>query len=104
MEISYFEFFSLIIVLSVRFNIVYYLDPIRSDLEVVLTSMFDNLFHPQCSDPKPGSHLEVVEVFINAAISTSDSMSFEDFRKWCTLLPAVRKYLGSLFMPSDSGF
>ncbi|KAK6126432.1 hypothetical protein DH2020_039820 [Rehmannia glutinosa] len=75
----------------------------RSDLEVVLTSMLDNLFHQQCSEPKAGSHQEIVEVFNNAANFTSDSMSFEDFQKWCTLVPAVRKYLGSLLMPSDSG-
>ncbi|KAK6126467.1 hypothetical protein DH2020_039803 [Rehmannia glutinosa] len=75
----------------------------RSDLEVVLMSMLDNLFHQQCSEPKAGPHQEIVEVFINAANFTSDSMSFEDFQKWCALLPAVRKYLGSLLMPSDSG-
>ncbi|KAL0344822.1 UNVERIFIED_CONTAM: hypothetical protein Sradi_4313500 [Sesamum radiatum] len=75
----------------------------RNDLEVVLTSMLDNLFHRQSSETKAGSDQEIVMVFINAANFTSDSMSLEDFRKWCTLLPAVRKYLGSLLMPSDSG-
>ncbi|KAI3447425.1 hypothetical protein Pfo_004090 [Paulownia fortunei] len=75
----------------------------RFDLEVVLTSMLENLFHQQCSEPKAGSHQEIVDVFINAANFTSDSLSFEDFQKWCTLLPAVRKYLGGLLMPSDSG-
>ncbi|KAH6797566.1 TLD-domain containing nucleolar protein [Perilla frutescens var. hirtella] len=69
----------------------------RSDLEAVLTSIFNNLFHQQCSDGKQ------IEVFINAANPTSDSMSFEDFQKWCAHLPAVRKYLGSLLTPSDSG-
>ncbi|KAK4412057.1 hypothetical protein Salat_2991100, partial [Sesamum alatum] len=75
----------------------------RNDLEVVLTSMLDNLFHRQSSETKAGSNQEIVMVFINAANFTSDTMSLEDFRKWCTLLPAVRKYLGSLLMPSDSG-
>ncbi|KAL0337046.1 UNVERIFIED_CONTAM: Magnesium transporter MRS2-3 [Sesamum calycinum] len=74
-----------------------------NDLEVVLTSVLDNLFHCQSSETKAGSNHEIVMVFINAANFTSDSMSLEDFRKWCTLLPAVRKYLGSLLMPSDSG-
>lgn len=69
----------------------------RSDLEVVLTSMFNNLFHQQ------GPELKQIEVFLNAANLTTDSMSFEDFQKWCALLPAVRKYLSSLLMPSDSG-
>ncbi|KAL0316070.1 UNVERIFIED_CONTAM: MTOR-associated protein MEAK7 [Sesamum radiatum] len=75
----------------------------RNDLEVVLTSVLDNLFHRQSSETKAGSNHEIVMVFINAANFISDSMSLEDFRKWCTLLPAVRKYLGSLLMPSDSG-
>ncbi|KAL8505146.1 hypothetical protein ACS0TY_016379 [Phlomoides rotata] len=70
----------------------------RSDLEVVLTSMLDNVFHEQCSEPK-----QVVEVFINAVNLTSDGMSFEDFQTWCAHLPAVRKYLGCLLTPSDSG-
>ncbi|XP_057805337.1 LOW QUALITY PROTEIN: uncharacterized protein LOC131020504 [Salvia miltiorrhiza] len=69
----------------------------RSDLEVVLTSMFNNLFH------EDGSELKQIEAFINAANLTSDSMSFEDFQKWCAHVPAVRKYLGCLLMPSDSG-
>ncbi|GLT34062.1 hypothetical protein SLA2020_086080 [Shorea laevis] len=30
-------------------------------------------------------------------------MSFEDFRKWCTLIPSLRKFLGSLLIPSDPG-
>ncbi|KAL6514330.1 hypothetical protein OROHE_019072 [Orobanche hederae] len=75
----------------------------RSDLEVVLTSMLDNLFHQQSPEPKAGSHKEIVKVFINAANFASDSICFEDFQKWCSLLPAVRKYLGSLLMPLDSG-
>ncbi|KAL3839331.1 hypothetical protein ACJIZ3_023922 [Penstemon smallii] len=75
----------------------------RSDLEAVLTAMLDKLFQKQSSDAMAGSHQEIVEVFINAANLTTDSMSFEDFRKWCTLLPSVRKFLGSLLMPSDSG-
>ncbi|GFP82701.1 tld domain-containing protein 1 [Phtheirospermum japonicum] len=75
----------------------------RSDLEVVLSSMLDKLFHQECPEPKARSHQEIVEAFINAANLTSDNMSFEDFKKWCTLLPAVRKFLGSLLMPSDSG-
>ncbi|KAG8374062.1 hypothetical protein BUALT_Bualt11G0091800 [Buddleja alternifolia] len=75
----------------------------RSDLEVVLTAMLDSLFNQECSEPKNRPHHEIVEVFIDAANLTSDNMSFEDFRKWCTLLPAVRKYLASLLMPSDSG-
>lgn len=66
--------------------------------------MLDNLFHQQCSESKAGSQQEIVEVFINAANSGGESMSFEDFQNWCTLVPAVRKYLGCLLEPSDAGF
>jgi len=30
-------------------------------------------------------------------------MSLSDFRNWCTLLPSLRKSLGNLLMPPDSG-
>lgn len=52
-----------------------------------------------------------MDIFLNAATfskivdgSAEESMSFEDFRNWCTLLPSVRKFLGSLLMPPDPGF
>lgn len=79
-------------------NKILYLFSARSDLEVVLTSMFNNLLHQQ------GPELKQIEVFINAANLTTDSVSFEDFQKWCAILPAARKYLSSLLMPSDSGY
>ncbi|XP_051149608.1 uncharacterized protein LOC127264197 isoform X2 [Andrographis paniculata] len=77
----------------------------RSDLETVVASMLDNLFHRQNSDPKSGSDREIVEVFINAAADSGNdsSFTFDDFQKWCALLPAARKYLGSLLEPSDPG-
>ncbi|OAY71543.1 hypothetical protein ACMD2_22645 [Ananas comosus] len=30
-------------------------------------------------------------------------MSLADFRNWCNLVPSVRKFLGSLLLPPDSG-
>ncbi|XP_059646608.1 uncharacterized protein LOC132293244 [Cornus florida] len=82
----------------------------RSDLEVVLTSMVDDIFSQKISEPGSSSHQDIVGVFLNAVnFSKADkgcaenNISFEDFRKWCTLVPSVRKYLGSLLMPSDPG-
>ncbi|XP_022842767.1 TLD domain-containing protein 1 isoform X1 [Olea europaea var. sylvestris] len=79
----------------------------RSDLEAVLTSMLGYLFHQEYSKFRGDSHDEIVDIFINAATFTNDDteshMSFADFRKWCSLLPSVRKFLGSLMMPSDPG-
>ncbi|KAL2554232.1 TLD-domain containing nucleolar protein [Forsythia ovata] len=79
----------------------------RSDLEAVLTAMLGNLFHKKYSKSGGDSCDEIVDIFINAATFTKDdtesNMSFEDFRKWCSLLPSVRKFLGNLMMPSDPG-
>lgn len=76
----------------------------RSDLEAVLTTMLDNIFHKTySSETKAGSCQEIMEAFIPDVNSTSDEMSFEDFRKWCAFLPSVRKFLCSLLMPFDSG-
>lgn len=77
----------------------------RSDLEAVLTTMLDDIFS---SEHGSSSHQEVMDIFINAATFSKHHnecaekcMSFEDFRSWCALLPSVRKFLGSLLMPSD---
>ncbi|KAL2533505.1 TLD-domain containing nucleolar protein [Abeliophyllum distichum] len=79
----------------------------RSDLEAVLTAMLGKLFHKKYSKSRADSCDEIVDIFINASTFTKDdaesNMSFEDFRKWCSLLPSVRKFLGSLMMPSDPG-
>lgn len=79
----------------------------RSDLEAVLNELFDYIFSNKQSEPGTASHLESIDVFINAANFSKDdggcAMSFEDFKKWCTLLPSVRKFLGSLLRLSDSG-
>lgn len=82
----------------------------RSDLGAVLTAMLDNIFSKKCSQCGPTSHLNIIDIFINAAnftmgsqSSAESSMSYEDFRKWCALLPCVRKFLGSLLTPSESG-
>lgn len=72
--------------------------------------MLDSIFSQKCSQHGPGSHSEVIDILLNAANFTMDSqksaescMSYEEFRKWCALLPSVRKFLGSLLMPSDPG-
>ncbi|PQM36084.1 TLD domain-containing protein 1 isoform X2 [Prunus yedoensis var. nudiflora] len=56
------------------------------------------------------AHHETVNIFLNAAKfakqdegHAEESLSFEDFRTWCTLLPSVRKFLGSLLIPPNLG-
>ncbi|KAK2989165.1 hypothetical protein RJ640_014128 [Escallonia rubra] len=80
----------------------------RSDLEAVLTAMLETIFSHRSAEPGSASCQETVHIFLDAAKfsearegCTGNSMSFEDFRTWCTLLPSVRKFLGSLLMPSD---
>ncbi|GKV07269.1 hypothetical protein SLEP1_g19065 [Rubroshorea leprosula] len=82
----------------------------RSDIESVLVTIFDDIFNVKSSEPGSSSQVDMVDIFLNSAtFSRGDercndkSMSFEDFRKWCTLIPSLRKYLGSLLIPPDSG-
>ncbi|XP_052172864.1 uncharacterized protein LOC127788521 isoform X4 [Diospyros lotus] len=71
--------------------------------------MLDDIRYQQSSGTQSKSPQDGLFVFLNAANFSKtregcdESMSFEDFRKWCALLPSVRRYLGSLLSPSDSG-
>ncbi|XAR64752.1 hypothetical protein NMG60_11008565 [Bertholletia excelsa] len=82
----------------------------RSDVEAVLMVIFDDLFSERSSGQGLHSHQDIVSIFLNAeGFFKSDEgcvetvMSFEDFRRWCALLPSVRKYLGSVLSPSATG-
>ncbi|KAF8397951.1 hypothetical protein HHK36_016877 [Tetracentron sinense] len=82
----------------------------RSDLEAVLTAILDYIISPKNPEPGSSSHPDSFNMFLNAATfskevegCTEKSMSFEDFKRWFSLLPSVRKFLGSLLMPPDSG-
>lgn len=82
----------------------------RSDVESVLVSMLNCICSQNCSESRSGSEQECVDIFLNAANFKKDvsdkaesSLSFEDFRRWCALLPSVRKFLGNLLMPPESG-
>ncbi|XP_062168146.1 uncharacterized protein LOC133874279 isoform X2 [Alnus glutinosa] len=82
----------------------------RSDLEAVLIAMFETIFSMKDSEHGSSSHKNIGAIFLNAATFSKhvngcaeNSMSLEDFRNWCTLVPSVRKFLGSLLMPPDPG-
>lgn len=82
----------------------------RCDIESVLTAILRSIFSLEASNPGLNSHREIINVFLNAAKfskvvegAAEKSMSFEDFRSWCALLPSVRKFLGSLLIPPDAG-
>ncbi|KAF3441600.1 hypothetical protein FNV43_RR15515 [Rhamnella rubrinervis] len=77
----------------------------RSDLESVLVTIFEIIFKPSDSDLELSSLQDTVGIFLNAAKFSEHeaSMSFEDFRSWCTIVPSVRKFLGSLLIPPDQG-
>jgi hypothetical protein len=83
----------------------------RCDIESVLAAILRSIFSLEASNPGLNSHREIINVFLNAAKfskvvegAAEKSMSFEDFRSWCALLPSVRKFLGSLLIPPDAGF
>lgn len=41
--------------------------------------------------------------FENELDGSSKILTFVEFKKWCGLVPSVRKFLGSLLMPSGLG-
>ncbi|KAJ4977842.1 hypothetical protein NE237_008622 [Protea cynaroides] len=72
--------------------------------------MLDATFPPKFDEPRLSAQKDVVDLFLNTATFSKEveecgekSMSFEDFKSWCSLLPSVRKFLGSLLMPPDPG-
>lgn len=81
----------------------------RSDLESALVAIFDHIFKGDNSESKSGSSKDNVGIFLDAAVftkhneGTEECMSFQEFRSWSTILPSVRKFLGSLLLPPDPG-
>ncbi|XP_027352482.1 TLD domain-containing protein 1 isoform X2 [Abrus precatorius] len=82
----------------------------RSDLESVMVVIFNDILCIKGSEDQSSSHPAIVNIFLKAANfsghnegGTEETMSFEDFRCWCTHIPSVRKLLGSLLLPPDSG-
>ncbi|XP_066358908.1 uncharacterized protein [Miscanthus floridulus] len=81
----------------------------RSDLESVLASVHETVFAAK-KEVGEGSDSRPFEAFLNSAVFSKDaegvsekSMSLSDFRNLCILLPSLRKFLGNLLMPPDSG-
>ncbi|EPS65679.1 hypothetical protein M569_09095 [Genlisea aurea] len=65
------------------------------DIVLVLTSIFNHVFH-RAAMP------EILRAFTDSANFTDDSLSEEEFRRWCNRIPAVRKFLGgNLLIPSS---
>lgn len=71
--------------------------------------IFKSVFSTESSAAESSDYKEMVDAFLNAAtFSKSDdgsekAMTFEDFRSWCSLVPTIRKFLGSLLMPPGQG-
>lgn len=82
---------------------------VRSDLESVLIAMLESIFATKIFGNGSSFHQDTVNVFLNAGTFSKnegcneESMSFEDFKGWCALIPSARKFLGSLLMPPDPG-
>jgi hypothetical protein len=78
----------------------------RSDLESVLASVHETVFAikkevGEGSNSKPFDAL--LNLFSKDAEGSKRSLLLSDFTNWCILLPSLRKFLGNLFMPPDSG-
>lgn len=77
----------------------------RSDLESVLTAIFNYVFSSTNNEPGLDSHQDAIQIFVRAATfsENNERFTYEDFKNWCTLLPSIRKFLGSLLIPPDMG-
>ncbi|XP_023539020.1 TLD domain-containing protein 1 isoform X1 [Cucurbita pepo subsp. pepo] len=77
----------------------------RSDLESVLVQILTHVFSSTNNETGFDSHQDAVQIFIRAATfsENDERFTYEDFKHWCTLLPSVRKFLGSLLMPPEVG-
>ncbi|KAK9153592.1 hypothetical protein Sjap_001072 [Stephania japonica] len=80
----------------------------RSDLEAVLCGLYGAVF----SQNEDGMlwHKNFIAIFINAATFSKKvegyaemGMSLEECKRWFSLVPSVRKFLGSLMMTPDPG-
>ncbi|KAK9058691.1 hypothetical protein SSX86_023533 [Deinandra increscens subsp. villosa] len=80
----------------------------RSDLEAVISGILDNISSQKVDESSSASNQKPISIFLDAANFTKDnegncgkSMSFQDFRNWCQLVPSARKFLASLLKPSS---
>nr|XP_043610193.1 MTOR-associated protein MEAK7 isoform X2 [Erigeron canadensis] len=81
---------------------------VRSDLEAVISEILDNVLPVKKSEPSSVSDPKSISIFLDASKFTKDnegssekSMSFEDFRNWCRLIPSARKFLVTLLKPTS---
>ncbi|KAA0043840.1 hypothetical protein IC582_009245 [Cucumis melo] len=77
----------------------------RSDLESVLIAIFNSVFPSTNNEHGLDSHQDAIQIFVRAATfsENDEQFTYENFKNWCSLLPSVRKFLGSLLMPPDIG-
>ncbi|XP_057835310.1 uncharacterized protein LOC131045736 [Cryptomeria japonica] len=82
----------------------------RSELEAVIISALETVLGPK--DAIVGFDLpeDSVQAFINSVKFTQGSegdcnphVSFEDFKRWCTQIPSIKKFLAGLLTPLGSG-
>ncbi|KMZ74725.1 Oxidation resistance protein 1 [Zostera marina] len=78
----------------------------RSDLQIILASMMETIFASDRAESCLGSDDVNLDIFLDTATfeneldGSSKILTFVEFKKWCGLVPSVRKFLGSLLMPS----
>ncbi|XP_078155140.1 TLD-domain containing nucleolar protein isoform X1 [Carex rostrata] len=77
----------------------------RDDLQSVLESMERTIFTDEVKETDSATQNGRMAVFLNSATfsNSKENMSLKDFKSWCSHVPSVRKFLGSLLMTPDSG-
>lgn len=83
----------------------------RSDLESVMITVFGSVFSPKRVQTGGSPKQQDLRIFLDSANFSENaqghgdqSMSLEDLRRWFAVVPSVRKFLGSLLVPPNSGF
>jgi hypothetical protein len=82
----------------------------RAEIEAVLLSILETVLSPKDAVPDASLPEESLQAFLNAASFTDEVegddgpfMSSQNFQKWCTLVPSIKKFLATLLKSPAPG-
>jgi hypothetical protein len=82
----------------------------RAEIEAVLLSILETVLSPKDAVPDASLPEESLQAFLNAASFTDEVegddgpfMSSQNFQKWCTLVPSIKRFLATLLKSPAPG-
>jgi hypothetical protein len=82
----------------------------RAEIEAVLLSILETVLSPKDAVPDASLPEESLQAFLNAASFTDEVegddgpfMSSQNFHKWCTLVPSIKRFLATLLKSPAPG-